>query len=206
MKIRLTEGQYKRLLVENDKDFLDGSVNFKEIGNKVDKFIIKCYNFIRKQYPSFKQLSDIPMYSIKLSKDLVIPRSVCLVICYNYYLLRNKFNPENYEGDLSEFLGEPLEFYGEFELNEEVPMRGYISGYQMGTYTGYANNEEEFLSQLEEGEDYDYDVDNVSGVEYDGFNIEWEVDDGYVDDYLSQKVGDNRDDIISSNQVQIINL
>ena len=44
MKIKLTEGQYNRLLVENDKDFLDGMVNFKHIGNKVDKFIIKCFN------------------------------------------------------------------------------------------------------------------------------------------------------------------
>ena len=37
-----------------------------------------------------------------------------------------------------------------FELNEEVPVRGYLSGYQMGTYTGYATNQEEFLDQLEE--------------------------------------------------------
>jgi hypothetical protein len=168
-------------------------VNFKHIGNKVDKFIIKCFNFMRKQYPNFKQLRDIPMYSIKLSKDLVIPRSVCLVICYNYYLLWNKINPTNYEGDLSEFLGKPLEFYGEFELNEEVPVRGYISGYQMGKYTGYASTEEEFLDQLENGEYYDYDTTD-SYVDYDD-NIEWEVDEGYVDDFLSQRVADNRDDV-----------
>ena len=202
MKIKLTEGQYNRLLVENDKDFLDGMVNFKHIGNKVDKFIIKCFNFMKKQYPNFKQLRDIPAYSIKLSKDLVIPRSVCLVICYNYYLLWNKINPTNYEGDLSEFLGNPLEFYGEFELNEEIPLRGYISGYQMGTYTGYASTEEEFLTQLEDGEYYDMYTDDGSGVEYDGMNIEWEVDDGYVDDYLSQMVGDNRDDIIHNIQLR----
>jgi hypothetical protein len=202
MKIKLTEGQYNRLLVENDKDFLDGMVNFKHIGNKVDKFIIKCFNFMKKQYPNFKQLRDIPAYSIKLSKDLVIPRSVCLVICYNYYLLWNKINPTNYEGDLSEFLGNPLEFYGEFELNEEIPLRGYISGYQMGTYTGYASTEEEFLTQLEDGEYYDMYTDDGSGVEYDGMNIEWEVDDGYVDDYLSHRVGDNRDDIIHNIQLR----
>ena len=195
MKIKLRESQYSRLLKENDKDFLNGNVNFKEIGNKVDKFIIRCYNFIRKQYPNFIQLRDVPMYSKKLAKDLVIPDPVSLIICYNYYLLWNKLNPQNYEGDLSEMLGEPLEFYGEFELNEEVPLRGYISGYQMGTYTGYASNEEDFLDQLENGEYYDMDVDDGSGVEYDGMNIDWEIDEGYVDDYLSQRVGDNRDDI-----------
>ena len=192
MKIKLTEGQYNRLLKENDKDFLDGSVNFKEIGNKVDKFIIKCYNFIRKQYPNFIQKRDIPMISKKIAKDFAIPESVTLIICYNYYLLDIT---ENYEGDLSEMLGEPLEFYGEFELNEEVPLRGYTSGYQMGTYTGYASSEEEFLDQLEDGEYYDMDVDMSSGVEYDGMNIDWDIDDGYIDDYLSQRVGDNRDDI-----------
>jgi hypothetical protein len=198
MKVKLSEEQYNRLLVENDKDFLDGNVNFREIGNKVDKFIIKCYNFIRKQYPNFTQLKDVPMYTKKLSKDLVIPDPVSLIICYNYYLLWNKLNPQNYEGDLSEMLGEPLEFYGEFELNEEVPLRGYISGYQMGTYTGYASSEEEFLNQLEDGEYYDMDVDDGYGVEYDGMNIDWEVDEGYVDDYLSQRVGDYRDDIIDN--------
>ena len=199
MKIKLTEGQYNKLLVENDKDFLDGNVNFKEIGNKVDKFIIKCFNFMKKQYPNFKQLRDIPVYSIKLSKDLVIPRSVCLVICYNYYLLWNKINPTNYEGDLSEFLGKPLEFYGEFEINEEIPVYGYVSGYQVGKYTGYASTEEEFLDQLEDGEYYDYDTTD-SYVDYDN-NIEWEVDEGYVDDFLSQRVADNRDDMIHNIQL-----
>lgn len=195
MKIKLRESQYSRLLKENDKDFLNGNVNFKEIGNKVDKFIIRCYNFIRKQYPNFIQLRDVPMYSKKLAKDLVIPDPVSLIICYNYYLLWNKLNPQNYGGDLSEMLGEPLEFYGEYELSEEVPLRGYISGYQMGTYTGYASNEEDFLDQLENGEYYDMDVDDGSGVHYDGMDVDWEIDEGYVEDYLSQRVGDNRNDI-----------
>ena len=194
MRIKLRESQYSRLLKENDKDFLDGNINFKEIGNKVDKFIIRCYNFIRKQYPNFIQLRDVPMYSKKLAKDLVIPDPVSLIICYNYYLLWNKLNPQNYEGDLSEMLGEPLEFYGEFELNEEVPVRGYLSGYQMGTYTGYASNEEEFLDQLEDGEYYNYDTTD-SYVNYDGVNIDWEIDEGYIDDWLSQRVSDYRDDI-----------
>jgi len=191
MKIKLRESQYNRLLKENDKDFLDGSVNFKEIGNKVNKFVIKCFNFIRKQYPNFKELRDIPNYAWNLSKELALPKSVCLVIYYNYFL---KIDSEKYEGDFSEFLGEPLEFYGEFELSEEIPVRGYLAGYQMGTYTGYATNQEEFLNQLEDGEYYDYDTTDQY-VEYDGMDIDWEIDDGYIDDHISQRVGDNRDDI-----------
>ena len=203
MRIKLRESQYSRLLKENDKDFLDGNVNFKEIGNKVDKFIIKCYDFIRKQYPNFIQLRDIPVFSKKISQDLVIPNSVSLVICYNYYLLWNKLNPQNYEGNFSEMLGEPLEFYGEFELSEEIPMRGYLSGYQMGKYTGYASSEEEFLDQLEDGEYYNYDVDHNDYVEYDGIDIDWEVDEGYIDDHVSQRVGDLRDDI--KDNVELVN-
>ena len=70
MRIKLLESQYNRLLKENDKDFLDGTVNFKEIGNKVDKFIIKCFNFIRKRYPNSKQLIDIPQLSKKVAVRL----------------------------------------------------------------------------------------------------------------------------------------
>ena len=203
MRIKLRENQYSRLLKENDKDFLDGTVNFKEIGNKVDRFIIKCYNFMRKQYPNFKQLRDIPMWSKKISKDLVIPNAISLIICYNYYLMNNKINPEKYEGDFSEFLGEPLEFYGVFELAEEIPMRGYLSGYQMGKYTGYATSEEDFLDQLEDGEYYNYDVDYDDYVDYDRGDVEWDVDEGYIDDYVSQRVGDYRDEV--EDNVELVN-
>ena len=48
MKIRLTENQYKRLLKEDDKDFLDGMVNFKNIGNKIDKPIAKLFSMVQK--------------------------------------------------------------------------------------------------------------------------------------------------------------
>ena len=203
MRIKLRESQYSRLLKENDKDFLDGSVNFKEIGNKVDKFIIKCYNFMRKHYPSFNNLINIPTVSQKVAQDLAIPNAVSLVICYNYLLLWDKLDPKNYEGDLSEMLGEPLEFYGEFELSEEVPMRGYLSGYQMGKYTGYARNEEEFLDQLEDGEYYNYDVDHNDYIEYHAADIDWEVDEGYLDDHVAQRVGDLRDDLIDN--VELVN-
>ena len=203
MRIKLRESQYNRLLKENDKDFLDGTVNFKEIGNKVDKFIIKCYNFIRKQYPNFKQLRDIPMFSQKISQDLVIPNAVALVICYNYYLMNSKINPEKYEGDFSEFLGQPLEFYGYWVYNDEIPLRGYLNGYQSGKYEGYATNQEEFLDQLENGEYYNYDV-TGNYVEYDGVDIDWEIDDGYVDDFLYQRIDDqDREDLIDD--VELVN-
>jgi len=202
MRIKLRESQYSRLLKENDKDFLDGSVNFKEIGNKVDRFLIKCYNFIRKHYPNFNHLRNIPSFSQKVAQDLAIPNAVSLVICYNYLLLWDKLDPKNYEGDFSEMLGEPLEFYGEFELSEEIPVRGYLNGYQMGKYTGYATNQEDFLDQLEDGEYYSYDTtDNY--VEYDGVDIDWEIDEGYIDDFIYDRVSGYRDDM--EDNVNLVN-
>ena len=203
MRIKLRESQYSRLLKENDKDFLNGTVSFKQIGNKVDKFIIKCYNFMRKHYPSFNNLRNIPMVSQKVAQDLVIPNAVSLVICYNYLLLWDKLDPKNYEGDFSEMLGEPLEFYGEFEVVEEIPMRGYINGYQSGKYIGYARNEEEFLDQLEDGEYYDYHIDHNDYIEHHAADIDWEVDEGYLDDHVAQRVGDLRDDLIDN--VELVN-
>ena len=158
---------------------------------------------MKKHYPSFNNLRNIPTFSQKVAQDLAIPNAVSLVICYNYLLLWDKLDPKNYEGDLSEMLGEPLEFYGEFELSEEVPMRGYLSGYQMGKYTGYARNEEEFLDQLEDGEYYNYDVDHNDYIEYHAADIDWEVDEGYLDDHVAQRVGDLRDDLIDN--VELVN-
>ena len=55
MKIKLTEEQYNRLLVENDKKFLDGKVEFPHIGNKVNKFIVKLFNYI------YEKRGDTPL-------------------------------------------------------------------------------------------------------------------------------------------------
>ena len=72
----------------------------------------------------------------------------------------------------------------------------------MGKYNGYATSQEEFLDQLEDGEFNNYDItDNY--VEYDAVNVDWEVDDGYIDDYISQRVSDYRDDI--EDNVNLIN-
>lgn len=198
MRIKLRESQYNRILKENDKDFLDGTVNFKEIGNKVNKFVANCYKYLKKQHPEFIQLRDVPRYAFMLSRGMVLPFPVCLIICYNYYLLWNTSNPSNYEGDFSEFLGEPLKFYGKWEYNDELPLRGFLSGYQSGKYIGYAPSEEEFIDQLDDGEYYGYDV-TSNYVDYDASYIDWEIDEGYVDDFLIQRIGDqSRDEILDN--------
>ena len=74
MKIKLTEEQYNRLLVENDKDFLDGQVNFKHIGNKVSPFIVKLFNIINekcKDCPWDQVVGIIKIIILKHKKDLL---------------------------------------------------------------------------------------------------------------------------------------
>ena len=53
MKIRLTESQYKRLLNEDDKSFLDGDVDFTNIDNKVTPVIAKIFMVLKYQKSFF---------------------------------------------------------------------------------------------------------------------------------------------------------
>ena len=59
MKIRLTESQYKRLLKEDDKEFLDGDVDFANIDNKVTPVIAKIFMMLKNKnfQPNNKYLS-----------------------------------------------------------------------------------------------------------------------------------------------------
>ena len=58
MRIKLSEEQYNRLLVENDKKFLDGKVEFPHIGNKVNKFIVKLFNYIHQKVGPFTRSNN----------------------------------------------------------------------------------------------------------------------------------------------------
>ena len=80
MKIKLTEEQYNRLLVENDKDFLDGQVNFKHIGNKVSPFIVRLFNIIN------EKCKDCPwdhMVGI-IKNDFSLTEQEATLLTYNY--------------------------------------------------------------------------------------------------------------------------
>ena len=100
MKIKLTEEQYNRLLVENDKDFLDGDVNFKHIGNKVTPFIVKLFNIIAKK----SQMTwDAQVKMIK--NDFSLSEAEAVLLVYNF----NNFKAlKGITDDFSEVLGGTL--------------------------------------------------------------------------------------------------
>jgi len=181
MKIKLTEYQYNRLLLENDKDFLDGYVNFKHIGNKVTPFVVRLFNIIAKKS---EMTWDAQVRMIK--NDFSLTEAEAVLLTYNF----NNFKAQKgITDDFSSVLGEPLVYYGRFIFDTEVPVFGTVSGYIDGYAEAYATSYEEFLEQLQNGDvevvpDWNNRVDS-----YDN-DTEWEVDHDYAHDRVSDNTSD----------------
>lgn len=181
MKIKLTEEQYKRLLVENDKDFLDGQVNFQHIGNKVTPFIVKLFNIISKKS---KMTWDAQVGMVK--NDFSLTEAEAVLLVYNF---NNFKSTKGITDDFSEVLGEPLIYYGKFIFDTDIPVFGTVSGYIDGYAEGYATSYEEFRDQLEDG-DVEILPDWNNSVETYDHNTEWEVDHDYAMDRLQDNIMD----------------
>ena len=54
----------------------------------------------------------------------------------------------------------------------------------------------------EDGEYYNYDTTD-SYVNYDGVDIDWEIDEGYIDDFISDRISGYRDEI--EDNVHLVN-
>jgi len=181
MKIKLTEEQYNRLLVENEKDFLDGDVNFKHIGNKVTPFVVRLFNIIAKK----SQMTwDAQVRMIK--NDFSLTEAEAVLLTYNF----NNFKAQKgITDDFSEVLGEPLVYYGRFIFDTEVPVFGTVSGYIDGYAEAYATSYEEFLEQLQNG-DVEVVPDWNNRVDSYDHDTEWEVDHDYAHDRVSDNTSD----------------
>ena len=121
MKIKLTEEQYNRLLVENDKKFLDGKVEFPHIGNKVNKFIVKLFNYIHQKVGPFTRSNNNDIRDI-ITRDFGLTKGEAELLGHNYA----NFSHDTDTDDFSEFIGSDLEFYGELKFNTRIPMSAYI--------------------------------------------------------------------------------
>ena len=186
MKIKLTESQYSRLLVENDKSFLDGDVQFPNIGNKVSKFIVKLFNYIYKKIGSYEvhKSQDIGMI---MTRDfgLTVPESKLLI--HNY----SNFSKNTEVSEFNEFLGLPLEFYGEFKYTTGVPVSAYVNGRMEGFVYGNASSYEEFIDSMKNGNwDLTMDSDWEGSVESWPEDAEWEIDQDWGIERLSDEIGD----------------
>ena len=186
MKIKLTEEQYNRLLVENDKSFLDGKVEFTHIGNKINKFIVKLFNYLYKKIGPFSAGRQREIREMMV-RDFGLTLAEAKLLTYNYEILSDQ--------DVSEFsgyLGEPLEFYGEFRFNTRIPVSAYIDGSIDGWVTGHAHSYEDFIQQLKDGDWEDIDTDWAEEIESFPEDAEWDID----SDYAVDKIGDEMRDLL----------
>jgi hypothetical protein len=192
MKLRLTEGQYKRLLSEDNKSFLDGQVDFKNIGNRVDKFVANCFEYIYKKTTN----DNINFLTKTFMTEFSITEGESALLSHNY----NKLNDGT--GEFKKFIGEPLEFYGEFSWEGTLPVMSHINGVVGGKYTGYATSPEEFYEKMEEG-DYDDVYDEGGNVDWDDNYIDWEIDYDWASESLGNQLEElDKDDVIDNIEVK----
>ena len=188
MKIRLTENQYKRLLKENDKDFLDGNVDFKNIGNKRDRFISKLFcNLVNNDKYSPKELTTEKLKTVdpfregqfhdifdRIKELGGYTKSETILLTYNYIKLYDTIVSLNEGGNCNNLVGIPLEFYGKFSHYATIQHTAYVSGYSSGSGEHYTTSYDDFIDKWENGEvELDDSGDNI---DYECYDLYWEVD------------------------------
>lgn len=191
MKIRLTESQYSRLLKEDDKDFLDGMVNFKTIGNKVNFAIAKLFVMMQREgkfIPNldYLKLSD-PIYSNSF-RDIVkyiilmlsVENSEAILLAHNYIsFLRDKIVIASEKNDPNLLVGEPLQFYGKYKYPITYWWTGYINGSTSGDLECYATDDDDFTKKIDSGF-YDVIANVNDYIDYDMSSVNWEPDDDFT--------------------------
>ena len=194
MKIRLTESQYSRLLKEDDKDFLNGEVNFKTIGNKVNLAFAKLFIMMQRE-GKFKISLDYlkvgdPMYSSQNFRDIVkyiilmlsVENSEAILLAHNYIsFLRDKIVIASEKNDPNLLVGEPLQFFGKYKYPITYYWSGYINGTTSGDLECYATDDDDFTKKIDDGF-YDVIANTGEYVEYEMSDVEWEPNDDYTFD------------------------
>ena len=196
MKIRLTESQYKRLLKEDDKDFLDGMVNFKTIGNKVNLAIAKLFIMMQREGKFIPNLDYLkfrdPIYSNSF-RDIVkyiilmlsVENSEAILLAHNYSsFLRDKIVIASEKNDPNLLVGEPLQFYGKYKYPITYYWHGYINGSSSGNLECYATDDDDFTKKINGGI-FDVMENSNDYIDYDLSNVHWEPDDDFTIDSIS---------------------
>ena len=197
MKVRLTESQYKRLLKEDDKDFLDGMVNFKTIGNKVNLAIAKLFIMMQRE-GKFKISLDYlkvgdPIYSGLSFRGVVkyiilmlsLENSEAILLAHNYIsFLRDKIVIATEKNDPNLLVGEPLQFFGKYKYPISYFWSGFVYGTTSGDLECYATDDDDFTKKIDDGF-YDVIANTNEYVDYEISDLEWEPNDDYTFDSIS---------------------
>ena len=185
MKIKLTEDQYKRLLVENDKSFLEGKVEFPHIGNEVNKFIVKLFNYLHQKVGPYRTSLDRDIIQI-IVRDFGLTLPEAKLLTHNY----GTFSSSGEVDEFSSYLGEPLEYWGEFKFNTQVPLQAYVYGTISGWVTGHATSYDDFIEQIKSGDWEDIDSDWSDDIESYPEDAEWDIDQDYAFDKIRDEIND----------------
>ena len=158
MKIRLTEGQYKRLLTEDKKG------RFNTITPKVLRLMELIY-----KHHNLSSKDEVTKFLIK---DMGITTNESLTI-YNSWITDFVNTPTNGWGEL---LGMELEFMGIYELKTYFP--SYLCGrtYLPGFVTVEASSEEDAINKMKDGTYIDMEIDEKSR-EYSDPDIDYDLND-----------------------------
>jgi hypothetical protein len=185
MKLRLTEGQYKRLLSEQEtsEELIDSQGVHKKMGKKIDKFMSKLFIHIFETDKITPQTMEGPYEYGYTSLVKVISkvgdynRHSSLILAHNYIkyfdLIKN--------GDVENLIGKPLEYYALFQIDVPLHYTGEVTGTGYGTIEGYSTSPGKFFDQIEDGE---YDINDVDiNPEWSG-DVYWHLDDDVTRDQI----------------------
>lgn len=191
MKIRLTESQYKRLLKEDDKSFLNGDLDFVNIDNKVTPIIAKIFIALKNKgfipvndnYQKLKNPIESPNFR-KIAEEIRTlsgyENDEVILLSHNY-ITTLWVDIEN-SVDWKSLVGLPLEYYGKMNHPYSVNWSGYLSGWGDGNVSAYATDYEDFQRKIEDG---DVEVEYENGeIEYDEGDVQWERNYDYDYDNL----------------------
>ena len=177
MKLRLTEGQYKRLLSEQEtsEELIDYDGVHKKMGKKIDKFMSKLFIHIFETDKITPQTMEGPYeYGYKslvkvISKVGDYNRHSSLILAHNYIkyfdLIKNV--------DVENLIGKPLEYYALFQIDVPLHYSGEVSGTGYGSIEGFSTSPDKFFDQIESGE---FDINDVDvNPEWSG-DVYWNLD------------------------------
>jgi hypothetical protein len=185
MKIRLTEGQYKRLLSEQEtsEELIDSQGVHKKMGKEIDKFMTKLFIHIFETDKITPQTMEAPSeYGYKSLVKVISEmggynRHSSLILAHNYIkyfdLIKN--------GDVENLIGKPLEYYALFKVDVPLHYTGEVTGTGYGSIEGYSTSPDKFFDQIEQNE---YDINDIDvNPEWSG-DLYWHLDDDVTRDQI----------------------
>lgn len=185
MKLRLTEGQYKRLLSEQEtsEELIDSQGIHKKMGKEIDKFMTKLFIHIFETDKITPQTMEAPSeYGYKSLVKVISEmggynRHSSLILAHNYIkyfdLIKN--------GDVENLIGKPLEYYALFKVDVPLHYTGEVTGTGYGSIEGYSTSPDKFFDQIEQNE---YDINDIDvNPEWSG-DVYWHLDDDVTRDQI----------------------